>query len=397
MNGLALCSGIGGLELGLSLAIPGYRCVGYCERDAYAASVIVARMEESTLDQAPIWDDIGSFKGELYRNRVDIVSAGFPCQPFSVAGRRDGTRDERWIWEDIARIIREVRPRYVFLENVPGLLTDTGGYGTVLASLAQVGFDAEWDVFSAEGVGAPHLRRRVFILAWSVSDTSLDTLRVITERGSGSSLSPLAGNTEPSDVGEKGMAHLNEGGFPRFGGSGLYNRERETFGNDVDGCGKSMGDTERSRRQTTRERCDEYTRQKSKTGSGSVVDPDIERLQGRSLRREPERKNKPPSGTASTAGKQIVGDTQVGGRVQAITGSASRRRPFPPGPGEAEEWAELIREDPSIEPSVCGVLDGTSTRVDRLRCCGNSVVPVVAAVAFRTLAARAGITINMED
>tara|TARA_Y100000310_G_scaffold153791_1_gene153292 strand:- start:8754 stop:9749 length:996 start_codon:yes stop_codon:yes gene_type:complete len=331
MNGLALCAGVGGLELGLSLAIPGYRCVGYCERDSYAASAIVARMEESTLDQAPIWDDIGSFKGELYRNRVDIVSAGFPCQPFSVAGRRDGTRDERWTWEDIARIIREVRPRYVFLENVPGLLTDTGGYGTVLASLAQVGFDAEWDVFSAEGVGAPHLRRRVFILAWSVSDTSLDTLRVITERGSGSSLSPLAGNTEPPDVGEKGMAHLNEGGFPRFGGSGLYNRERETFGNDVDGCGKSMG------------------------------------------------------------------DTQGGGRVQAITGSASRRRPFPPGPGEAEEWAELIREDPSIEPAVCGVLDGTSSRVDRLRCCGNSVVPVVAAVAFRTLAARAGITINMED
>ena len=249
----------------------------------------------------------------------------------------------------------------MFLENVPGLLANSGGYGAVLGDLAGIGFNAEWDVFSAEGVGAPHLRRRLFVLAWRVSDTSLDTLRVITERGSGSSLSPLAGNTEPSDVGEKGMAHLNEGGFPRFGGSGLYNRERETFGNDVDGCGKSMGDTERSRRQTTRERCDEYTRQKSKTGSGSV------------------------------------GDTQGGGRVQAITGSASRRRPFPPGPGEAEEWAELIREDPSIEPAVCGVLDGTSSRVDRLRCCGNSVVPVVAAVAFRTLAARAGITINMED
>jgi len=391
MNGLALCSGVGGLELGLSLAIPGYRCVGYCERDSYAASVVVARMEESTLDQAPIWDDIGSFKGELYRNRVDIVSAGFPCQPFSVAGRRDGTRDERWIWEDIARIIREVRPRYVFLENVPGLLTDTGGYGTVLASLAQVGFDAEWDVFSAEGVGAPHLRRRVFILAWSVSDTSLDTLRVITERGSGSSLSPLAGNTEPSDVGEKGMAHLNEGGFPRFGGSGLYNRERETFGNDVDGCGKSMGDTERSRRQTTRERCDEYTRQKSKTGSGSVGDTSCEFDNGVWKRGEVGR----PKPTDASSGS--VGDTQGGGRVQAITGSASRRRPFPPGPGEAEEWAELIREDPSIEPAVCGVLDGTSSRVDRLRCCGNSVVPVVAAVAFRTLAARAGITINMED
>ena len=350
MNGLALCSGVGGLELGLSLAIPGYRCVGYCERDSYAASVIVARMEESTLDQAPIWDDIGSFKGELYRNRVDIVSAGFPCQPFSVAGRRDGTRDERWIWEDIARIIREVRPRYVFLENVPGLLTDTGGYGTVLASLAQVGFDVEWDVFSAEGVGAPHLRRRVFILA-----------------------------------------HLNEGGFPRFGGRGLYNRERETFGNDVDGCGKSMGDTERSRRQTTRERCDEYTRQKSETGSGSVGDTSCEFDNGVWKRGEVGR----PKPTDASSGS--VGDTQGGGRVQAITGSASRRRPFPPGPGEAEEWAELIREDPSIEPAVCGVLDGTSSRVDRLRCCGNSVVPVVAAVAFRTLAARAGITINMED
>jgi len=278
MNGLALCAGVGGLELGIQLAVPGYRCVGYCERDTFAAATLVARMESEALDQAPIWDDLATFPSGRYRGKVDLITAGFPCQPFSVAGQRKGTTDERWIWGDIARVVRQVRPCFVFLENVPGLLANSGGYGAVLGDLAGIGFNAEWDVFSAEGVGAPHLRRRLFVLAWRVSDTSLDTLRVITERGSGSSLSPLAGNTEPSDVG-----------------------------------GKSMGDT-------------------------------------------------------------------VG--------------PFPPGPDESAKWAEVLKRTPQVEPSLCRVADGGSHRVDRLRCLGNGVVPIVAALAFRALAARSGFIIN---
>ena len=116
MNGLALCAGVGGLELGLTLAIPGYRTVGYVEREAFSASTLVGRMEEEALGPAPVWDDLSTFDGRPWRGKVDIVTAGFPCQPFSAAGKGLGTEDERWLWPDIERVIREVQPRWVFLE-----------------------------------------------------------------------------------------------------------------------------------------------------------------------------------------------------------------------------------------------------------------------------------------
>ncbi len=166
MNGMALCAGAGGLELGLRLALgDDYRCVLYVEREAYAAAVLVARMEDKTLDRAPVWDDLTTIDSRPWRGVVDIVSAGFPCQPWSVAGKRQGTDDDRWLWPDIARVIHEVRPGYVFLENVPQLVR--GGLEHVLGDLATMGFDAEWDVLSAGNVGAPQGRQRLFILAYS--------------------------------------------------------------------------------------------------------------------------------------------------------------------------------------------------------------------------------------
>jgi DNA (cytosine-5)-methyltransferase 1 len=141
-----------------------YRCVGYVEREAYAASVLVARMEDATMDRAPIWDDLESFPGALYRGSVDLVSAGFPCQPWSSAGAGLGASDARWLWSSIAKLLREVEPALLFLENVPPIVSG-GGLALVLGSLAELGFDAEWDLFSAHASGAPHLRRRFFLLA----------------------------------------------------------------------------------------------------------------------------------------------------------------------------------------------------------------------------------------
>ena len=96
---------------------------------------------------------------------VDLIAGGFPCQPWSVAGKRQGTEDDRWLWPEFERTVRELRPRYVLVENVPGLLAGRGGMGAVLGGLAALGYDAEWDVISAAAVGAPHLRDRVWIVA----------------------------------------------------------------------------------------------------------------------------------------------------------------------------------------------------------------------------------------
>jgi len=163
---MALCAGAGGLELGLRIALgDDYRCVVYVEREAYAAATLVARMADQTLDTAPVWDNLSTFDGKPWRGIVDLVSAGFSCQPWSPAGKRLGIEDERWIWPDIARVICEVGPEWVFLENVGGLVR--GGIELVLRDLAAQGFDAEWDCVSAAEVGAPHIRERLYILAHS--------------------------------------------------------------------------------------------------------------------------------------------------------------------------------------------------------------------------------------
>jgi DNA (cytosine-5)-methyltransferase 1 len=125
----------------------------------------MARMEEKAMDQAPIWDDLESFDGKKWSKKVDIVTAGFPCQPFSVCGNKKGLSDKRWIWPSIARILKEVLPKTVFLENVSGFVSM--GLESVLSDLATLGYDAKWCCIPASAVGAPHERERFFMLAYT--------------------------------------------------------------------------------------------------------------------------------------------------------------------------------------------------------------------------------------
>jgi DNA (cytosine-5)-methyltransferase 1 len=167
MNELSLFSGAGGGLLGTKLL--GWRPVGYVELDDYCQRVLAARIKEGFLPEAPIFGDIRSFTRDgharSYRGVVDVVTAGFPCPPFSVAGKQLAGADERNLWPDTIAVIREVRPRLVCLENVRGLLGAHGYLGRVLGDLADAGFDAEWRVLSAADVGANHLRERVWIIA----------------------------------------------------------------------------------------------------------------------------------------------------------------------------------------------------------------------------------------
>jgi len=168
---LSLFSGYGGFSLGLRLAGIRSQTVCYVEWDAYCQRLIAQRIDDGFLDDAPLWDDVRTFDGTPWRGHVDIVTAGFPCQPHSVAGQRRGEADERNLWPDTLRIIREVGPSYVILENVPGLLVPNGGGGsyatTVVGELSAIGYDAVWHCVPAAAVGAPHLRWRWWCLAYA--------------------------------------------------------------------------------------------------------------------------------------------------------------------------------------------------------------------------------------
>ena len=166
---LSICTGVGGLDEGLRAGCEylGFRtvCLGMVERDAYAAHILAQRMEDEAMEPAPVWaGNLEDFPAQGFSGLVDIVSAGFSCQPWSCAGAQKGTEDERWIWPAIVELLRVVGPRMVWLENVPGLISG-GGLEYVLSDLASLGFNAEWDCVRASDVGASHRRRRVFILA----------------------------------------------------------------------------------------------------------------------------------------------------------------------------------------------------------------------------------------
>jgi DNA (cytosine-5)-methyltransferase 1 len=168
MNVLSLFSGIGGLELGLERA--GMTVAGQVEIDPFCRAVLARHWPE-----VPKHDDVCTtvdWWRSGPRPRVDVVAGGFPCQPVSSAGRKLAQEDPRWLWPAFATVIRDLRPRYAILENVPGLLGR--GVGDVLGDLAAIGYDAEWDCIPAAAVGAPHLRYRWFCVAYPTGEGSPD-------------------------------------------------------------------------------------------------------------------------------------------------------------------------------------------------------------------------------
>jgi DNA (cytosine-5)-methyltransferase 1 len=144
------------------------RTVALCEIEAFAIANLVAKMEAGLMDAAPVWTDLKTLPWESFRDRVDILTGGYPCQPFSAAGKRLGTEDERHLWPHIAKGIAILKPRVCLFENVEGHITL--GLSTVISDLEEMGYKVSWGIFSAAECGAPHQRKRVFIMAHDQSE-----------------------------------------------------------------------------------------------------------------------------------------------------------------------------------------------------------------------------------
>ncbi len=359
----SLFSGTGALSLGLRIAAD-IRTVGYCEWDAYAASVILARMEDETLDRAPVWcGDLAELDASPFLG-VDLVTASPPCQPYSVAGARRGNADHRSHGDGdgpiphLLRIIGEVRPRFVFFENVPTWIT--GGYfQSVRERLLYMGYGVKRPLFlAAEDVGAPHKRERVFVLAH-------------------------AGSERRPEI--TGSASADENQHER----------RTTNAANESQCGvQDMANPDAAaRRQDQQKRGPEgrTAAGQSREAVGNAADAKSERHKNRQRTMQPRRTNTHLSSTGECVadgvghGLQRRDDLRSAQTAERTEARSIHLPLFPPGPEEYDRWRDIVAEHQTLEPALCGMAHAMAYRMDRLRCTGNGVVPLVVAVAWTIL------------
>ena len=213
LNELALFAGAGGGILGGHLL--GWRTICAVEWEPYPASVLCARQNDGFLPPFPIWDEVQTFDGKPWKGIVDVVSGGFPCQDISAAGKGAGIDGERsGMWKHMARVVGEVRPRFVFVENSPMLVTR--GLERVLGDLTALGYDAKWTVMGAADVGANHQRDRIWIvgkLAYAkklLCDGGNDNARISLER---EAQSQFGNNCGAENVSNADLSQRKGGGF----------------------------------------------------------------------------------------------------------------------------------------------------------------------------------------
>ena len=198
LNTFHLFAGAGGGILGDLLL--GHNPIGACEIEPYPRNVLLARQADGILPNFPIWDDVATLDGNPWRGSVDVLCGGFPCQDISAAGKGAGITGERsGLWKEYARLIGEMRPQFVFAENSP--LLRTRGLGVVLEDLASLGYNARWGIIGAGGVGAPHKRDRMWVLAYTDNDGNPATEESQgTTQGSDSSQTGAQQTSEPAGL-----------------------------------------------------------------------------------------------------------------------------------------------------------------------------------------------------
>ena len=357
---LSLCSGYGGIERGLELAGFKHTVIAFSEIEAYAIANLVNKMEAGELLPAPIYTNLKTLPAHLFRDRVDLITGGYPCQPFSTAGKRKGTDDPRHLWPYIRGHIESIRPVRCFFENVEGHISL--GLREVIADLESLGYQTTWGIFSAREVGAPHQRKRVYILADS-SGAGQQTLGNQSERkweeGFTGKSSELA---DPIDKGLQGREWLrvndekdsrgkkSEHGATTECGNGSRARDLA----DTNSAGRKQSNQEDARQPPEQSYC-------GGVQPRGVPNTDNTGLERRLQRSQPD---------------------QIGRQKQTIRcatecsdrGSWNGHSAWPP------------------EPQLGRVAHGIADRVDRIRMLGNGIVPQTAAKAWSVLSKRMEIT-----
>jgi len=415
---LSICTGGGGLDIGVQLAIPIARSVCLVEREAFAIAHLVSAMQQGLLHDAPVWSDAGTFDGCAWRGFVDGLIGGIPCQPHSLAGQKRGSLDERDLWSDARRIIVQSRVWFVLIENVAGMLSagadEIAGAERVWRDLQRLGFAVEGGLFSAAEVGAPHQRERLFILA--IHD----------------------GLANASGAGWQGSE--------REGASAGWDRP-ETSKSAAEFRGAFVEHADCARRAQAGAGPAFDAGQQSEPGCGALVYAErAERRPDAGARYEPDRNDGGRDQAAGRAG-------EPGAAMADADIAELRRQPsawqfeiderdaasglFPPGPDDFAAWAAIAEHDPDRLPALSrhdrfslairearAVVDGdtgggerldekgpyglrasvvqalaqshlrrrsdgvATARTEWLRLLGNGVVPLAAAYAIRTLATR---------
>ena len=376
-NIISFCTGYGGLELGIRRAGVDVRVICNVEIEAFVQANLVAKIEEGRMDNAPIWTDLKTFPAREFRGKIHGLIGGYPCQPFSSAGKRQGEKDPRHLWPYILKHVRAIRPVWCFWENVAG--HTTMGLWRVLSDLEEEGYRCAWGIFSAEEVGAPHQRKRVFILAnrGGLRSTPGISGQIAGQEGQSEEFNHDSGRQLGNTTSlrpHRGSENC-EGEQSEVLGERL---ESEELGNSTkqgsQDCG-IQGEVGSESEATSGERCESsppFEHAMSAHYGGATqwpARPGEEQYEWEEPRVVADSKGTRQS-EAKTIDERQESESDNGDSIRNISKSESRRD----GQVNCEAQSELG-----------GAVDGLTHRVDRLRLLGNGVVPQTAELAWKTL------------
>lgn len=442
LNFISLCTGGGGLDFGVELAIPDARPVVLVEGEAWSVATLVQAMEARLMAPAPVWSNVRTFDGRPWRGLVDGLIGGIPCQPHSLAGKRGGQDDERDLWSPTRRIIVQSGAWWVLIENVRGMLSakegQTAGAHRVWRDLQRLGFAVEVGLFTAAEVGASHERERVFILAvadrtslprwtgstaaglqcaeFNASNSGCDVGHPDSARLEGRRHEPdgRAGERAIGAIGANGGELADATGEGRWGIS-IQQRRQNEAGTDISRRSAELDNAGGERRSAGRQtNGNDERHEPDATGEYPLVNAMRAGLHAGAhtgVHRGEESTGPRHVDPAGSSGAMVdaIGSGHDGQSEDAIgreIGRAVIEWPsrdsfpalYPPRPSDIDGWRRVLAHSPHLEPAVRRMADGVAARLDlsgphaarieRLRMLGNGVVPLEAAYALRTLATR---------